>query len=132
MSADTHGWSSLRGSTSARWGYTAETLSQKDESQGSTTASDLLVQGHLVRAANWRTFLHCFSLDAVKQHSACCFSPQVVLVVSQTRRQQRVGAQLHKTLVKLLGHKVESVEKHEAVLLQSRRHLGSYSRKDTS
>lgn len=58
-----------------------------------------------------------FSTDAVKQrnkhvkHLASCFSPQVVLVVSQTHRHQRVGAQLHKTLVKLLGHKVKSVEK---------------------
>lgn len=48
----THGKSSLRGSTSANCGYTADTWSQKDESQGSITASDLPVARQLVRVAN--------------------------------------------------------------------------------
>lgn len=34
------------------------------------------------------------------------------MVVRQRRREQHVGTQLHKTLVKLLGHKIKPVEKH--------------------
>lgn len=39
------------------------------------------------------------------------FLPQVMLVVCQPDRQQRTGTQLHKTLVKLLSHKIEPTDK---------------------
>lgn len=47
-------------------------------------------------------------------------SPQVVLVICQSHRQQHTGPQLHKALVKLLRHKVEPTSENQIVLFKAR------------
>lgn len=76
--ADTYGRSSLSGSTSAKCGYTVDTLSQKDESQGSMTASDLVEHDSLSEQ------------QTEEQVHSLIFSPSILAQCQKKKKKQNL------------------------------------------